>query len=507
MAKNIDDITEIIVDTLQTIANKKGSLNKETISKYLSENDEFKKVFQGTNEGWKEKYFTVAEELDNTKTESGKKDEIFQMLTTNLIILAKSDEAGEINDTLNEIKGIVNKELVVEELSRALDSLKALIFDEEPEAPRSVGKKKKGLFGFFGGDKDKAEGNACEVTLDIFLNIVIKLKEIVKGDLKKKVVGLEEQAKKARSTDDFRSLVEELSIVLGDYNNLLITEKREVEKSMQNLLNSVIETEKNLMKTLENQNRLFRENSAFNDAISNDINGISKSFSLGDTIDDIKNLVFSTIRGLSSRISKKRKSDEEYEKDFSLKLSFMQGKLDQIKNNATEIRNKSSIIEKESQRDPLTKLLNRRGYEPKLLAELERLRRYENPCSLAIFDLDKFKRINDDFGHTTGDKVLVKVAEVMLSNTRKIDILGRYGGEEFVVILPNLELEGAISLAEKIRKAIFGIRFLFQETELNVSLSGGVTEFMKDDTIESIYRRADDSLYRAKEDGRNRIKY
>lgn len=156
--------------------------------------------------------------------------------------------------------------------------------------------------------------------------------------------------------------------------------------------------------------------------------------------------------------------------------------------------------------DPLTGLFTRRFFEDWLDKELEKAKNNRQTPSLAIlmFDLDKFKSINDGFGHQAGDFVLAETAKVLKDNCRKTDILGRYGGEELLVVLLNVDPEGCSVAAEKFRQAIAKHEFCFEGKKIPVTTSVGASIFLSpDDTREAVVARADKCLYAAKHNGRN----
>jgi diguanylate cyclase (GGDEF)-like protein len=155
--------------------------------------------------------------------------------------------------------------------------------------------------------------------------------------------------------------------------------------------------------------------------------------------------------------------------------------------------------------DGLTQVYNRRYFMETLERELSRARRYERPLGLLIFDIDHFKKTNDTFGHRAGDHVLRRVADLVTEDARKVDVVSRYGGEEFTVILPEVGLEGARLFAEKIRKLIETEDFSFEGRKIPVNISIGVAEL--DESIaaaDDMIKTADRRLYAAKEGGRNR---
>ena len=156
--------------------------------------------------------------------------------------------------------------------------------------------------------------------------------------------------------------------------------------------------------------------------------------------------------------------------------------------------------------DALTGLLNRRAFESDLKKELASIKRYKYPLSLIMCDIDHFKNINDNFGHRVGDKMLQKIATVLTNGIRETDSAYRYGGEEFMIILPHTEGTEACRIAERIRGRISVFRFLVKkpETSIRITISAGVTRAQPAETVEEIVNRVDAALYEAKNQGRNR---
>jgi len=158
--------------------------------------------------------------------------------------------------------------------------------------------------------------------------------------------------------------------------------------------------------------------------------------------------------------------------------------------------------------DPMTQLYNRRYFTNVTKHILGLAKRQEQPLSLIMADIDKFKNINDTYGHHIGDEVIVYLAKIMKKQQRESDIICRYGGEEFVILLPNTDLKNAKLIAENLRKTIETSSIELENNEkLNFTLSLGVSvvDVKNEDNIFEVLQRADEALYEAKESGRNKI--
>lgn len=154
--------------------------------------------------------------------------------------------------------------------------------------------------------------------------------------------------------------------------------------------------------------------------------------------------------------------------------------------------------------DPLTGVRNRSAMESCMKRELGLANRHNSPLSLILFDLDHFKSINDQYGHLIGDHVLRAVANVAEDTIRDSDMIFRFGGEEFMILLHGTKLSGAALLAERMRRKIEDLE-IFPDLELRITASMGVVTMTEDETAETLFMRVDNAMYRAKNNGRNRV--
>jgi diguanylate cyclase (GGDEF)-like protein len=162
-------------------------------------------------------------------------------------------------------------------------------------------------------------------------------------------------------------------------------------------------------------------------------------------------------------------------------------------------------LERLAMTDPLTKIHNRRYLDLRMKKAIHLCQRKEHSMTLIMFDIDHFKAINDTHGHNAGDMVLKKVAKVIKGIIRDSDLFVRTGGEEFLIILPNCPLEQGIKLAERIRKTVEGTKFDYKEKRIRVTISMGITEYIRGQDLSKFIEIADQALYQAKEKGRNRV--
>jgi len=158
-----------------------------------------------------------------------------------------------------------------------------------------------------------------------------------------------------------------------------------------------------------------------------------------------------------------------------------------------------------SSTDQLTGLLNRRTISERIAYEKNRYQRTGKSFCLILCDVDHFKAINDSYGHDAGDHILCEIAELLQTNIRNYDFISRWGGEEFLMLLPDTLLSKGLDAAEKLRQNVAAHDFHYQQHQLNLTLSLGVSEYQDGSTIEACIKQADDCLYQAKKAGRNKV--
>ncbi len=226
------------------------------------------------------------------------------------------------------------------------------------------------------------------------------------------------------------------------------------------------------------------------------------------TANDLKQLQYHVEHRLELVISKLdvfQVAHDSFVKKNQQKMGLLNNQLNVSRSDIEELQQKLIQQQHLAETDPLTRLPNRYAFQKKINEEYMRWRRYRQPLALAMVDIDHFKKINDQFGHANGDRVLTGLASGLLDASRETDFVARYGGEEFIIILPETHLNQATKAVNKIRQKIAHHPFDLDHNSQHITLSIGVAEFEDNDTIEDVIHRADVALYRAKDKGRNAV--
>jgi diguanylate cyclase (GGDEF)-like protein len=188
---------------------------------------------------------------------------------------------------------------------------------------------------------------------------------------------------------------------------------------------------------------------------------------------------------------------------FSKGINFIfQGYKKTQKDQQDELVRVNEVLQIKATTDPLTTLYNREYFNRCLNNEMERSRRYGSSLSLIVFDIDRFKNINDTFGHLSGDMVLKELSFLCLAIIRDSDVLARWGGEEFIILAPENDRAAIVPFAEKLRKLIEEYSF---SVKTQVTCSFGLTQYVEEETKDDFIKRADQAMYKAKQNGRNNV--
>ncbi|AJP49795.1 GGDEF domain-containing protein [Pseudomonas simiae] len=239
--------------------------------------------------------------------------------------------------------------------------------------------------------------------------------------------------------------------------------------------------------------------------IREQVDGLQSSVQGAADLDSLKHVLESHLEGLLGTMDEHQQQRDQREQETAARLKGLAERVANMEQEAQGYREHLEVQRQKALIDPLTGLPNRAAWSERLDQEVNTWHQRGNSLSLAMLDLDHFKRINDGYGHLAGDKVLKIIANVLRKRLRSTDFIARFGGEEFVLLMPDSSLTDALAAGEVLRAAIEACPFHFKGEPVTITVSMGVAQFQPGERSDLALKRADEALYRAKAAGRNRV--
>ncbi|WP_460046385.1 GGDEF domain-containing protein [Pseudomonas sp. S2_H01] len=242
-----------------------------------------------------------------------------------------------------------------------------------------------------------------------------------------------------------------------------------------------------------------------NDQLREHVGDLQTSVQEAADLDTLKNVLERRLEGLIGTMDEHQKQRDQREQEVATRLQSLASRVATMEQEAQGFR---AHLEEQRQKaliDTLTGLPNRAAWNERLDHEVDQLQKHRSSLLLGILDLDHFKRINDGYGHLAGDKVLKIIATQLQKRVRPSDFIARFGGEEFVFLLPHTQMAEGLALLERLRVTIEACPFHFKGEPVTITVSMGITTFKPGERSDLVLKRADQALYRAKAEGRNRI--
>lgn len=301
----------------------------------------------------------------------------------------------------------------------------------------------------------------------------------------------------------------ELVPVLDDLAVLMRAATSESQREFENYLQSLNERlstmQDNLSAAHEGVAQSQEAARVLDDELRQHVGGLRHSVLEANDLASLKQAVRTRLDGLLATADAYQQRHSQHENQLGERLQQLVGRVTSLEQAASGLRQRLEEQRQLALVDTLTELPNRAAWDERLEVEVARWQRYGGELLLAVLDVDHFKRINDDFGHLAGDRVLKIIAGELRKRLRKTDFIARFGSEEFALLLPHTPLPEGLRLLDTLRQGIEQCPFHFKGEPVTVTLSGGLGRFAEGETLEQVFERADHALYAAKDAGRNRI--
>ncbi|MGE0487389.1 MAG: GGDEF domain-containing protein [Gammaproteobacteria bacterium] len=309
-----------------------------------------------------------------------------------------------------------------------------------------------------------------------------------------------------QATDEaaLREVAKELANVVIDYVGSLQSEIAGLNGFLRAVKGRLDDVSQHIGLERADRRRAAAARETLDTTVRRSLNDIQGQVDAAADIDTLKQEIQRQIAIIDDSVDRYLGDESAHASGAETALAALEAKVADLTRESDNLRGKLAEARASATRDTLTGLPNRLAYNDRLVLELARMRRAGTPLALAVLDLDRFKSINDTWGHQAGDRVLKHLAREIGGQVRAQDLFARFGGEEFVLLLPETSVDGAAGVCEALRRHIAGCRFKYKDAPVAVTISCGVTEFLAGEDAGNAFERADRGLYAAKRNGRNR---
>ncbi|TNF85617.1 diguanylate cyclase [Pseudomonas sp. ICMP22404] len=301
----------------------------------------------------------------------------------------------------------------------------------------------------------------------------------------------------------------ELLPILDDFATLMLaitdSGQHEFEAYLQRLNDRLESFQSSLRAASEGHADNLSASRVMDTQIREQVDGLQSSMQEADDLEGLKQVLENHLEGLLGTMDQHQKQRDQREQEVASRLKSLAERVAVMEQEAQVVRENLEEQRQKALIDPLTGLPNRAAWTERLEHEVTQWQRHGNSLLLAMLDLDHFKRINDNYGHLAGDRVLKIIATVLRKRLRGSDFIARFGGEEFVLLVPDTPLASGAKLVEGLRAAIEACPFHFKGEPVTITVSVGMTAFKAGEYSDLVLKRADQALYRAKSAGRNRV--
>lgn len=443
----------------------------------------------------------LLKELDAVERQYGNLDDLYRRYFP-IILDVLAQDGTALGDACSRLGAAMRKKASPAKIEYIFGQIKTAMIQED--VGPAAEKKKKGFFSSF--RKNSSEDKGLDNLRQSYQEVVNHLKSTLDKKYTGKLESITSNLLKIEDIEGFDGVRENIFSLIFHYISETSQDREKVNAFIRDIVARILEIEKRLASSYEHTSSLLSSNKGFETILTDEMTGIKNSFDVAESLDDLRVKISTGLSSIEKALQKKQKMDQAISQlAKKSKSSFISGfaKLKQELQAATKY---SEELERKLNEDQLTGAKNRRAYDKKIEEEMDRFLRYKNIFSLLIIDADKFKSINDNYGHAIGDRCLQEIIKRTRPLLRKCDMLVRYGGEEFVVIMPETSTDGAMKVAEKIRQTIEKIEFLYKEETVRVTVSIGVSCIKEGDKSPTdLFERADMAVYKAKENGRNQV--
>ena len=472
---------------------------------------------------WKSRYLAAIREMEDAEQRWQAVEKALRRLVGRLCAAATGID-DRLDDQLSSIAAATRRDADPAELKALTDSLSDAVLALEkrsPSAPKSVTQPLAGQTVMAAppatipsptkprapGKVSAAPGNATPDRVSQAATVAAVaglLEQLAALDAGSGVAAtLNTQLAAAADDSTLARVLDQVADLVRDRSDAVTRDRREVAAMLAQVTQRLGEMAEFLAGSTDSTAESRQAVDSLNREVLDEVARISTEAEAATDLAPLRALVANRLEAVASRVREFRAHQESRFVAHAARIERMRTRIIELEKETVELHRGLAAERRHARTDVLTGVANRAALDERLLEEIERRKRFSTPVSLLVWDIDHFKKINDEYGHRSGDAVLREVARSLAARKRATDHLARFGGEEFVMLLVGTALGEAQRVAESLREAVSAMKFGFRGTPVRVTVSCGITELKDTDDPQSVFDRADAALYRAKESGRN----
>lgn len=436
---------------------------------------------------WRDKYRDALSRLSAEEARRSRLQSVLRLLIGRLCLAGQGRDA-RLDDELLKVAETVRKGIDPKALEELLDPLSqaVTVLDLQPANQAAA------------PEPPPASGSEADSTLSLLDQLALL------PELRPMIAQLRADAPSALAAADLVRLLERVTRLASEQRAAAQREKLELEHLLQQMTSRLDEIAAHLAGEVEEQNAAQDDTEKLNLLVSGEVEELKTNVMRAVDLTAMRHQVSVRLDAINGHLHEFRGREESRIKTYRERVGRMRSRIRELERESHSLHISLQEEQRLAMIDALTGIPNRAAYDDRIEQEFRRWKRFGRTVSILAWDIDRFKGINDAYGHKAGDRVLRVFGQQLAKHVRETDFVARYGGEEFVMLLVGSSPAEAHTVADKIRIEIAQLGFHFHDKPVTVTASCGITNFIAEDTPDAAFDRADRALYQAKEAGRNR---
>lgn len=436
---------------------------------------------------WREKYRESLSRLSAEEARRSRLQSVLRLLIGRLCLAGQGRDA-KLDEELRKVADTVRNGIDPQGIENLLEPLSQAVTVLDLPAPPV--------------QRASEPAEASSADTDGSLPILDRLALV--PELRPIIAQLRADAPDSLGAADLANLLERVTRLASEQRATAQREKLELEHLVQQMTSRLDEIAAHLAGEVEEQNAAQDDTEKLNLLVSGEVEELKTNVMRALDLPALRNQVGLRLDAINGHLHEFRGREESRVKTYRERVGRMRSRIRELERESHSLHLSLQEEQRLAMIDALTGIPNRAAYDDRMAQEFRRWKRFGRIVSILAWDIDRFKAINDAYGHKAGDKVLCVFGKQLSKHVRETDFVARYGGEEFVMLLVGSSPAEAYAVADKIRIEISQLGFHFRHKSVTVTASCGITNFIAEDTADVAFDRADRALYQAKEAGRNR---